>query len=94
MGDDIRKYDQTPPPLAEIALETVTLKLAEVTKDDSRKGRFKVTLTNEVRSRHLSDVVHAADWKRLITDFDTKFLETTIASYFFVSSEWCWGCFK
>ncbi|CAK9071139.1 Uncharacterized protein SCF082_LOCUS35251 [Durusdinium trenchii] len=73
MGDDIRKYDQTPPPLAEIALETVTLKLAEVTKDDSRKGRFKVTLTNEVRSRHLSDVVHAADWKRLITDFDTKF---------------------
>ena len=82
MGDNIRKYDATVPPQAATDLDTVTLKLAQVSRDEAKRGKFVVTLSNEVRAPHLSDVVHSADWKRLITDFDKKSLDPKIASGF------------
>lgn len=76
MGN-VRRYDPTPPPPADIDLDKFPLKLVTLETDASKKGwsRYKFSLSNEVRSRHLQDPIHSQQWKDLITDFDRKLLD-------------------
>ncbi|CAL1173949.1 unnamed protein product [Cladocopium goreaui] len=74
MGD-VRPYDPSAPAAAAVDLEKYPLKLAKVAMDPSKKGweRFRVTLSNEVRSMYVDDAIHSPKWKDLVLDFDRKF---------------------
>lgn len=75
MGD-VRAYDPSPPPAEEVDLQKFTFKLASVEEDGSKRGwdRYKISLSNEVRKRHLEDPIHSEQWKNLLVDFDRKLL--------------------
>lgn len=72
----VRPYDPKPPLKGNLDITTYPLKLATVTVDKSQKGlkKYRVSVPNEVRARHLSDPIHGGDWRTLIMDFDSKFL--------------------
>ena len=57
-------------------MNNIQLKMAEVSRDHTKKGwqSFQISLSNEVRALHLSDPLNAPAWKDLITDFDKKLL--------------------
>ena len=75
LGEKVRPYDPTPPPAASVDLDLYPLKVAEISKDPSKKGwaKYRISLSNEGRGRYLSDVVHAPSWKQLVGDFDAKY---------------------
>ncbi|CAK9038707.1 unnamed protein product [Durusdinium trenchii] len=62
--------------LMEVDLQKFTFKLASVEEDGSKRGwdRYKISLSNEVRKRHLEDPIHSEQWKNLLVDFDRKLL--------------------
>lgn len=74
MLGDVRRYDPSPPQMEEVDPLKFPLKLASLEVDDTKKGwdRFKVSLSNDVRKRHLDDPVNSQQWKDLILDFDKK----------------------
>ncbi|CAL1164981.1 unnamed protein product [Cladocopium goreaui] len=75
MLGNVRPYDPVPPATESLDLQKYPLKLATVTKDDTKKGwaKYKIALGNEVRSRHMSDPIHGGMWRDLVLDFDKKF---------------------
>ena len=75
MGN-VRAYDPQLPPATEVDLQKFPLKMATVSKDDTKKGaeKFKVSLANEFRCLYMNDPVHAPKWKELVLDFDKKWL--------------------
>ena len=82
MGN-VRPYDPTAPAAATVDMEKYPLKLAKVAMDPSKKGweRFRVTLSNEVRSMYMDDAIHSPKWKDLVLDFDRKPLASSSISY-------------
>ena len=82
----MRKYDPKPPPTGPVDSNSFELKLAKLKVEGAGKGwaKYKVTLSNEIRALHLTNPIHADDWRALIQDFDAKFLCT---GYCFV---WFW----
>lgn len=76
MLGNVRPYDPTPPAASELDIRKFPLKMATVTRGDSKKGieKYRITLSNEIRSKYVDDVIHAPQWKELILDFDKKFL--------------------
>lgn len=74
MGD-VRGYDPTPPPAEKLDVNNFPLKLAKLQVDTSKKGlqKYRITLSNETRSAHLSDPINGGNWRNLILDFDRKF---------------------
>lgn len=84
LGSNVRPYDPVPPAAQDVDLSAYTLKLATITKDNSKKGweRFKIAIPNEVRSRYMGDAVHAGQWRDLILDFDKKFLDNHVLPEF------------
>ena len=83
MMGDVRPYDPSAPAAAAVDLEKYPLKLAKVAMDPSKKGweRFRVTLSNEVRSMYVDDAIHSPKWKDLVLDFDRKLLGSSSISY-------------
>ena len=75
----VRQYDPSAPAAITVDLEKYPLKMAKVAMDPSKKGweRFRVTLSNEVRSMYMDDAIHAPKWKDLVLDFDRKPLGST-----------------
>ena len=69
-----RPYDPNPPAVAEVDIQKYPLKLAQITKDSTKKGweAYKIVLPNEVRMLHLDDPIHGGDWRNLVLDFDRK----------------------
>lgn len=74
LGRGVRQWDPNPPPEEQLDLNNIHLKMANITKDSSKKGweAYQVSLSNEVRGLHLQDPVNAPAWRSLITDFDKK----------------------
>lgn len=74
-----RPYDPVPPAAHTLDITKYPLKMATLSLDTTQSGwnQFKVQLSNEVRSKHLSDVVNAPKWRELILDFDKKSLDLT-----------------
>ena len=72
----VRAYDPTPTQQGGVDLQNFPLKLAQVKLDSGKRGveKYRVTLSNQVRSSHLSDPVNGPNWRDLVLDFDKKFL--------------------
>ena len=72
----MRPYDPQPPPFSQLDMDKYPLKMATLSRDDSKKGwdKYKITLSNEIRAKYVDDPIHAPLWKDLILDFDKKFL--------------------
>ena len=73
--EQVRAYDPVPPPAQDCDLSKYPLKLASVTKDETKRGwaKYKISLPHDVRSRCMADAVHGGQWRDLILDFDKKF---------------------
>ena len=71
----VRRYDPVPPPPVQLDISKFPLKLATVTRDETKRGwgAYKISLSNDVRSLHLNNPVHGSQWRDLILDFDKKF---------------------
>ena len=74
LGPNVRRWDPNPPAEEELDLNNIQLKMAQLSRDHTKKGwqSFQISLSNEVRALHLNDPVNVPAWKDLITDFDKK----------------------
>lgn len=43
--------------------------------------RYKVSLPASIRARHVEDVVHGADWKQLLEQFDSRFNDSSLHAF-------------
>ena len=79
MGD-VPKYDPTVPPAAEtFKLEDYEMQITKVKEDRTKKSwdRFSFKIDPETRARWLDDPLYGPEWRQLLSDFDSKFLDTT-----------------
>lgn len=79
MLGDVRPYDPTPPPSSQLDIQKYPLKIASIAIDSAKKGwgKYKITLSNQIRSKYAEDPIHAPQWKELILDFDQKLLDVS-----------------
>ncbi|CAK9016498.1 unnamed protein product, partial [Durusdinium trenchii] len=82
---DVRAYEPKPPaqaPNSKLELSSYPLRLAKVEYDATpgKRGweRYKVSLPASIRARHVEDVVHGADWKQLLEQFDSRFNDSSL----------------
>lgn len=83
LGPNVRRWDPNPPAEEELDLNNIQLKMAQLSRDPTKKGwqSFQISLSNEVRALHLSDPLNAPAWKDLITDFDKKPLGANLQTW-------------
>lgn len=78
---NVRPYEPNPPPPApgrEVDPSKFPLRLARVDIDPSPalKGwdKYRVSIPPAARARHMEDAIFGEEWKRLLHDFDKKYL--------------------
>ena len=70
------------PATASVNLADFPMKFVQVTRNPDGIGhkQFVFSLPNSVRLLYAEDPVKCEDWKKLILDFDSKFLNQIISS--------------
>lgn len=78
MLGQVRPYDPVPPASEDTDISKYPLKLATVERDENKRGwaRYKISLSNELRARYMSDPLFGGQWRDLIADFDKKLLSS------------------
>lgn len=76
MGKDVPVYQKHAPELPEVDLTKFPMQVVRVERPAHAQGwkNLKISLGQDFRMLYYDDVVFGAEWKELISDFDTRFL--------------------
>ncbi|CAK9072621.1 unnamed protein product [Durusdinium trenchii] len=75
MGKDVPVYQKHAPELPEVDLTKFPMQVVRVERPAHAQGwkNLKISLGQDFRMLYYDDVVFGAEWKELISDFDTRF---------------------